>query len=41
MLFEIFESKYAQKNVTSIHMAAEPSESYGDKKISKEVTTAA
>ena len=44
MLFEIFESKYAQKRINTIDlaMAAEPSESYGDKKKSEsKVTTAA
>jgi type I restriction enzyme R subunit len=44
MLFEIFESKYAQKETynTKLQMAAEPSESYGDKKKAEsKVTTAA
>jgi type I restriction enzyme R subunit len=44
MLFEIFESKYAQKDISGeFHrMAAEPSESYGDqKKTESKVTSAA
>jgi type I restriction enzyme R subunit len=43
MLFEIFESKYAQKEThhTDLAMAAEPSESYGDKKNSESKVTRA
>jgi type I restriction enzyme R subunit len=43
MLFEIFESKYAQKETqhTDLAMAAEPSESYGDKKKSESKVTRA
>jgi type I restriction enzyme R subunit len=43
MLFEIFESKYAQKETqhTVLLMAAEPSESYGDKKKSESKVTRA
>ena len=44
MLFEIFESKYAPKEMlpSDLLMAAEPQESYGDKKrIESKVTTAA
>jgi type I restriction enzyme R subunit len=44
MLFEIFESKFAQKRTSTgdLAMAAEPSESYGDKKKAEsKVTTAA
>lgn len=44
MLFEIFESKYAQKRTSTgdLAMAAEPSESYGDKKKAEsKVSTAA
>ncbi|MEZ7507269.1 type I restriction endonuclease subunit R [Flavobacterium sp. Arc2] len=43
MLFEIFESKYAQKETqhTDLAMAAEPSETYGDKKKSESKVTRA
>lgn len=43
MLFEIFESKYAQKDISGeFHrMAAEPSESYGDKKKTESKVTSA
>jgi type I restriction enzyme R subunit len=43
MLFEIFESKYAQKEISGeFHrMAAEPSESYGDKKKTESKVTSA
>jgi type I restriction enzyme R subunit len=43
MLFEIFESKYAQTidNENILPMAAEPSESYGDKKKSESKVTSA
>lgn len=43
MLFEIFESKYAQTAISgdTLRMAAEPSESYGDKKNSESKVTSA
>ncbi len=43
MLFEIFESKYAQTAISSetLLMAAEPSESYGDKKKTESKVTSA